>query len=469
METQVDLIGRIDDSEVPAVLRERTLTLLTGFTIMLVIMNTMMFNFALPKVAIQFALSPSTTSWIVTGYSIVFAISSITYSRLSDHTPIRTLITVALLSLGAASLIGLFSGGFWPLLGARLIQASGAGAIPSLGMVLFTRYIPVTRRGVAMSMLLSAASLGLGLGPVAGGAIVQYFGWHVLFAVTGTTLLLIPGFLWLLPREKTARGTFDFIGALFLGIGATGLLLFLTTLNYLTILVGLLSLTLFVLRIRYATNPFVMPALFGDKRYLSLCAMGIGAYMVSFAFLYIAPQILARVFDLSSGASGLVLFPGALLAMLVSRAIGRIIDQYGNSALFGYLPWLLLVSVVLLALTAVESFYALAAIYILLSVSFTAISSAVSNELSRVLPKESVGSGMGLFQLLQFFSGAFAVTISGSALVWQKALPDIRSYDNLIWGMCVVAVLAIISSIMYRRWVALSAQCIPVNGIDGSV
>nr|WP_268633690.1 MFS transporter [Paenibacillus alginolyticus] len=94
--------------------------------------------------AVQFALNPSTASWVVTGYSIVFAISSITFSRLSDFVPIRRLFTAALLALGGASVIGMFSDGFGLLLITRLIQAAGAGAIPSLAIVLVTRYIPVS-------------------------------------------------------------------------------------------------------------------------------------------------------------------------------------------------------------------------------------------------------------------------------------------------------------------------------------
>ena len=438
--------------EMPSRLRETPVLWLLCFTIVLVIMNTMMFNLALPKISVQFELSPSTASWIVTGYSIIFAISSITYSRLSDFVPIRRLYVIALLSLGGSSILGLFTNSFELLLLTRLIQASGAGAIPSLGIVLVTRYIPLSRRGRAMSLILSAASLGLGLGPVAGGSIVQYLGWHFLFVITGVTLLLIPIFLILLPKEKAESGSFDFIGALLLGGGTTGLLLFLTSKSVVALLVGVIALALFALRIRQASQPFVLPALFGDRPYMALSAIGVSSYMSSFGFLFLAPQMLARVFGLAPLTSGLLLFPGALLAMLVSNRVGRIIDRYGNTALLRYVPWLMLLSTVLMALTARYSYYWIAALYILVSISFTTLSSAVSNELSRQLAKERVGSGMGLFQLLQFFSGAFAVALSGSALVWQKSLPLERAFDNLIWGMAVIALLTIGSSILYRSY-----------------
>ena len=65
-------------------IQEGLIVALLGFTVVLVVMNTMMFNLALPKIAAEFKLTSVASSWIVTGYSIVFAISSITFSRLSD-------------------------------------------------------------------------------------------------------------------------------------------------------------------------------------------------------------------------------------------------------------------------------------------------------------------------------------------------------------------------------------------------
>ncbi|GJM75521.1 hypothetical protein HMSSN036_77370 [Paenibacillus macerans] len=139
---------------------------------------------------------------IVTGYSIMFAISSITFSRLADFLPIRRLLAVGLLTLGLAAVAGLFSTSFWFLLAVRVIQASGAGAIVSLSLVLLTRYVPIQRRGKAMALIMSAVSLGLGLGPVAGGAIVEYWGWRYLFVVTALTLVLVPFFSSTYRRRK---------------------------------------------------------------------------------------------------------------------------------------------------------------------------------------------------------------------------------------------------------------------------
>ncbi|MDQ6419113.1 MFS transporter [Paenibacillus sp. LHD-117] len=432
-------------------LKEGLVIGLLGVTIILVIMNTMMFNLALPDVAEAYRLSASSTSWIVTGYSIVFAISSITFSRLADFVPVRRLFVIAILSLSVAAIAGLFSNSFIMLIAVRILQASGAGAIPSLSLVFISRYIPIERRGKAMAFIMSSVSLGLGLGPVVGGAIVEYMGWHLLFTLTAVTMLLIPMFVAYLPKETMKKGSFDALGALLIGIGTTGLLLFLTNQSWIALGAGLLSLVLFTARIRTAKQPFVLPSLFRNRPYLILGAVGIAGYLCSFSTLFLMPQILVNQYGLSAIEAGLVIFPGSILAMFVSRRVGQYIDTKGNGSIIRYVPLFLLASVVLFALFEGISYWAILVIYMLLSTSFTILTSSVSNELSRILDASQIGSGLGLFQLLQFFSGAFGVALSATALSWQQELSLAHAYGNIYWGLSLIVILAILCSVAYVR------------------
>ncbi|MEK5420128.1 MULTISPECIES: MFS transporter [Paenibacillus] len=431
--------------------REGLLTLLFSVAVVLVIMNTAMFNLALPDVTEAFGITAASASWIVTGYSIMFSIASITYSRLSDFLPIRRLLVIGLLTLGLAAVAGFFSTNFIFLLIVRILQASGAGAVMSLSLVLFTRYIPQARRGKAMATIMSAVSLGLGLGPVAGGAIVEYLGWIWLFSVTAAILLLVPLFLILLPKEVPTRGSFDVLGGLFLGVGTTGLLLFLTSGLWIALIAGIVAIALFVGRIRSTPDPFVMPELFRNRSYLVLALIGVASYLCSFATLFLLPQILTHRFGFSASHAGLVIFPGSLLAIFVSRSVGRIIDRYGNAGILRFAPLLVLTATILFAFFAGRSWIAVMFIYMIMSLAFTTLSSSVSNEISRILPSSQIGSGMGLFQLLQFFSGAFSVAMAASALEWQRGLPLSAAYSNIYWGLSIAALIAIISAILYRR------------------
>ncbi|MDP4096277.1 MFS transporter [Paenibacillus sp. P96] len=445
--------------------KEGVLTLLLGLAVVLVIMNTSMFNLALPDIADAFGLPDAVASLAVTSYSIMFAISSITYSRLSDFVPLRRLLVIGLLILGLAALGGLFSTSFWLLLTMRVLQAAGAGAVVSLSMVLFTRYIPIERRGKAMAFIMSAVSLGLGLGPVAGGAIVDFFGWRYLFVITAISLVLVPLFYLFIPREAPTRGVFDTPGAIFIAAGTTGVLLFLTNHSWIALAVGVLGMALFVLRIRFASDPFVQPSLFANASYTALSLVGILSYLCSFATLFLIPQILVHQFAFSASQAGFIIFPGSLLAIVASRKVGSIIDRHGNLAILRYAPPMVLLATILFALLAGNSWISILFIYLLNSLSFSMLSSSVSNEISRILPKSQVGSGMGLFQLLQFFSGAFSVALASSAMEWQKGLSLSTAYSNIFWGLVVMALLSIISSYAYLR----GTKLLEANNKSGSL
>lgn len=442
---------RVNEGVKQVKLNEGVVTLLLGITIAVVIMNTMMFNLALPNVAKDFQLSASTTSWIVTGYSIVFAISSITNSRLADFVPIRRLFIIGLLSLSLAAIVGMFSNSFTMLLIVRIIQAAGAGSIPALSLVLITRYVPIERRGKSMALIMSSFSLGLGLGPVVGGVVVQYLGWQLLFIVTAVTLLLVPLFLVFIPKEAPKKGSFDLLGALFVGVGTTGLLLFLTNHSWISLSTGLIAIALFIIRILKAKEPFVLPSLFLNRSYLVLGAVGVSAYMTSFATLFLLPQILINQYSLSAIQAGLVIFPGSFLAMIVSKKVGRYIDTNGNSTLIRYIPLLLLASVVMFALLEGVSYFAIMGIYMVMNVSFTILSSSISDEMPKLLQSSQIGSGLGLFQLLQFFSGAFGVATTASALNWQKNLSLAHTYSNIYWGLSIIVILSIGCAFIYLR------------------
>jgi DHA2 family metal-tetracycline-proton antiporter-like MFS transporter len=433
-------------------MREGLVIFLLSFSIILVIMNTMMFNLALPEVARSYGLSVSASSWIVTGYSIVFAISSIAYSRLSDFIPIRRLFMIGLVCLSVPSIAGFFINSFVPLLVSRLLQASGAGSILALSLVLITRYVPLKRRGKAMATIMSAVSLGLGLGPVVGGIIVEYLDWHYLFFVTSITLFLVPLFALLLPLETSGQGSFDVRGAFYIGVGITGLLYFLTNQSWVVLMIGLLALVMFVIRIHRVQNPFVQPSLFRDRSYLTLGAIGIVSYLFNFTTLFLIPQILVHYYNLNSSISGLIIFPGSLIAMIISGRVGRIIDRFGNQTIIRYTPFLLLTTAILFALFASRSYIAIIIIYMIVSINFTFLSSSISNEMSRILPTSMIGSGLGLFQLLQFFSGAIGVAVTASALVWQKQLPLSFAYDNIYWGLSIISLIPILCSYLYLRF-----------------
>lgn len=436
-------------------LNEKMIVALWCVAVWLVVMNTTMFNVALPSVIKGFGLSPSVASWVVTGYSIMFAVSTITYSRLSDYLPIRKLVVIGAFLMGVSSIVGYFSDSFVLLMLARIAQSLGAAVFPSVGLVLFSRYIPAERRGSAMSAIASSSALGFGMGPVIGGALTQYLGWNAVFVVTGMVLLLLPLLQRYIPMEEGKSVRIDYMGGLLIAMGITGLLLYLTTFTYLPLLVGIVGLGWFWRHIHRVELPFIQPQVIRNRAFTKLLTIGFVAFFLNFATLFCMPIMLTQMFGLDSLQTGLFIFPGAIVAAALTRPIGRAIEQYGTVAVIRIGLTFLMLSVVLFAVLSGLSPYGIMGSYLLMSVGFSILIASLSTETAIILPREHVGSGMGLNQLVSFFGGAFGIGITGTLLAYQKHLDPARIFLQVY---LVMGVLMLIAIGMYLRYCKQKAQ-----------
>lgn len=413
----------------------------------LVLMNTSMFNIALPGIIADLEISAATGSWIVTGYSIVLAISTITFSRLSDFMPIRQLLVIGMIVYGLSSIIGYFSHHFGLLMFARLMQAAGAGASQALGIVMVARYIPLARRGKAMSFIGAGASLAFGLGPIVGGILTQVLSWNYLFFVTALVLFLVPFLYKNIPAEQPGEGKFDILGAVLITVGTTGLLLFLSTFSFAYLVISILAYTLCWKHLHKVSSPFIQPQLLRNRNYLKIVFMGFSAFAAHFSTLFCLPILLASIFHMRSGEIGLIIFPGAMISAFASIIVGRLIDRYGTHLIMTTGHGLLLLSTLLFyGLSSLSPYFSMTA-YLFMSLGFFSLIASLSNEITVILPSKQIGSGMGMQQLMQFFGGAFGVTIAGLMITLQKNMEPTVSYPNIFLAICTLVVIS--SSVLF--------------------
>jgi len=405
---------------------------LWGLMVWIILMNSSMFNIALPEIISDLEITPATASWIATGYSVVLAISTLTYSRLSDFIPIRYLILVGMSFFGIASIIGFLSDNFGFLLLARVMQGAGAGASQGLGLVLVARYIPVYSRGRYMSWLSAGASMAFGMGPVIGGMLTHFFGWNYLFLISGLVLLVFPAIFRLLPIEPTKKGKFDIWGGVLLASGTTGLLLSLTTLSYEYLVVSVISYGLCWRHLHRVELPFIHPELLRNGRCLMIVYMGFSNFATHFSALFCLPILLSTIFKKESAEIGLLIFPGAMTAGFAAIFIvGRLIDRFGPRPVMITAHILLLSSTIMFSLLSGESPYYNMMAYLFMSLGFFSLTPSLGNELTRILPRSQVASGLGMLQLAQFFGSAFGVSVVGILITMQQNIPPKVAYHNI--------------------------------------
>lgn len=175
-------------------------------------------------------------------------------------------------------------------------------------------------------------------------------------------------------------------------------------------------LALFIIRIRKAVEPFIKPSLFRSKKFSIGLLIAFMTTAMSFSTTFMTPQFLATLNGLSPSSIGFVLVPAAIASAIMGRKGGKLADTRGNSALVFVASVLISLTFSLLSTFIGVSAYIIAFILILGNVGQTFMQISMSNTISQTLSKEETGVDMGLLLMINFLSGALAMSVVGKML-----------------------------------------------------
>lgn len=436
--------------------RKGKLILILAFAMVISVMNSTMFNIALPTITNEFHLQPSQAGWIVTGYIIVYAIGSVMFGKLADKYKLKDLLTVGLLIFAVGSLVGFLAPNFWFVLVGRIMQAMGASVMPATSMIIPTRYFTPETRGRALGVTSSATAFGTAVGPIVAGLVTNFISWHYLFVISLLILLTIPFFRAFLDNEEgKVKNKTDLIGAFLLAGTLAFLLLAITQGSLLLAIIGIVFFVLFLWRIRMAHNPFIEGNLFKNRSFSAGLLVSALSSGIGFGIPYLTPLLLQGVNGLSPLLSGLVMFPGAVLAAILGRKGGKLADQKGNGFVAYTALLCFFIGYGVLSIIAGASPYSIMIVLIFAYVGQTFIQIALGNTVSRSLPKEQAGVGMGVFMMMNFIAGATATTLISKALEIKNASlhlnPLLLNYNSLNYSniYAVLAILIVVVTFIY--------------------
>src|SRR5208283_4970283 len=93
-----------------------------AYLVFFAVLNETVFNVSTPKIAAQFALTPSGVSWMMTVFMVFFGIGSVIFGKLSDIFGLRALIVTGVAVYVSASLLGFaFRSSYLAVVAARAI------------------------------------------------------------------------------------------------------------------------------------------------------------------------------------------------------------------------------------------------------------------------------------------------------------------------------------------------------------
>jgi len=352
-----------------------------------------------------------------------------------------------LFSLG--SLIGLFAPHYWVILIGRVLQAAGAAVIPAISEIIPVRYFPPESRGRAFGIVMTGLAIGSALGPVVAAFVMSVLNWQWLFCMPLFALLTVPYYFKHLNDKPSGAAGIDWPGGGLFACATALLLLAVTNASWMYAGGFLVLFMLFLARIRTAPEPFITPELLCNKPFVSGLAVMFVTTGIGFALVFLSPQLLANVNRLEPGLLGFALVPAAIATALLGRLGGALADRKGHLFLYFLATSLLAVSFMLMSTFAGMSPVLIAVTLIFGNVGQSFLSISLSIAVSRSLPQEQTGVGMGLTAMLSFIASAFASRIyagiidRGADAAWNpvNGHPEAAVYSNLYLALAVLHLL----------------------------
>src|SRR3954449_5372142 len=206
--------------------RWKTLAVLALSLVIIGLDNTIL-NVALPNLQDQFDASTSTLQWIVDSYLLVFAGLLLTMGTLGARFGRKRALQAGLALFGGASLAVLLVDRANQLIVVRAEMGTGGAWIMQSTLSVISNVFPREERGKAIGIWAGMASIGIGLGPLFGGVLLEFFDWQSVFLLNVPVAAIAFAFgLKYVPESRDPKpGAFDVPGAT-LSIAALGTLVY---------------------------------------------------------------------------------------------------------------------------------------------------------------------------------------------------------------------------------------------------
>jgi EmrB/QacA subfamily drug resistance transporter len=162
--------------------RRRWWTLaILSVSLLIIIIDDTIINVAIPTLQRELGASASALQWIVDAYIIVFAGLLLTMGALGDRFGRKRFLQLGLLVFAGASLLGAYAGSASQLIVARALMGVGGALIMPSTLSVITDVFPRGERVKAIGIWTGIASLGIPLGPIVGGWLLEHFWWGSAF------------------------------------------------------------------------------------------------------------------------------------------------------------------------------------------------------------------------------------------------------------------------------------------------
>jgi EmrB/QacA subfamily drug resistance transporter len=391
-------------------------------------LDTTVLSVALPTLARDLPASTGDLQWFTTSYLLVLAAALLPAGMLGDRAGRKKMLIGALAVFGLASVACAYAQSSGQLIAARALLGIGAAVIMPMSGAVLTVLFEAKERGRAMGVWVTASALGIPLGPLLGGWLLDNFWWGSVFLINVPVVVagIIALTAWLPESHGERGGRLDLGGivvstaglvALTYGIIEAGDRGWSDARSLATVVLGAVLLGVFVIVQRRSEAPLIDLALFKSRAFTSGAVFATIASFAMLGLLFSLPQFFSAIGGHDAFGSGLRLLP-VIAGLVVGARLGeRVARRAGARPVIT--AGLALIAVASLAgsFTTASSGYGFIAAWITVTGLGLGLTMPVSLNLAMsALTARRSGVGNAVLQALRQVGGAVGVAVLGTVL-----------------------------------------------------
>ncbi|WP_273834359.1 DHA2 family efflux MFS transporter permease subunit [Guptibacillus sedimenti] len=307
-------------------------------------LNNTLLNIALPSIMADLQIETATVQWLTTGFMLVNGIMIPATAFLIEKYSVRRLFLVAIGLFTLGTVIAGMAEIFPVLLGGRMLQASGSAIMMPLLMNVMLISFPIEKRGAAMGVFGLILMAAPAIGPTLSGWIIEHYDWRMLFHfVTPIAIsIFLLGFFLLKDKKEKVNIRLDLFSLILSSAGFGGILYGFSSAGnkgwdspqvYLTIGLGVISLTTFIIRQSKQERPMLNFTIFKYPMFALSSSITMVVNMAMFSGMLLLPIYVQTIRGISPLDAGLMMLPGALVMAFMSPITGRLFDKIGGRIL----------------------------------------------------------------------------------------------------------------------------------------
>ncbi|BCY08172.1 MFS transporter [Actinoplanes sp. L3-i22] len=412
--------------------RQRRVLAVLVFAAVLIWIDTSILGIALERLAdpaTGLDATPGQLQWAVGAYSLLFATALFAAGALGDRYGHRTILVLGLIFFGAASVWAAWAGGAIGLILARGVMGLGGAMMVPTSMAIIGATFPQERRAGAIAAWSASSGVGVALGPLLGGVLVDHFWWGSVFLVNlPVVAVALIGIALVVPNPRQEHRRRPDPAGLLLSTAGLALLAYglieagqdtgwSSPRVWGTVLAGLALLTGFTVLEWRSSEPSFDPRLFRNGRFSAgNVAMGALFFAITGQMFY-GNFYLQGARGMSALHTGLAFLPGAIGVAVGSGLGARLAKRYGVGRVSG--TGLLVVAAAFLANLGFGLHTPLLLFCAVGLVSGVAMGCAIAPTVAAViavLPQDRMGAGSAVNNTVRQVGSVLGIALLGTIL-----------------------------------------------------